>query len=751
MKYYRFRQTGFGLPLLFILLISYSLNYSQSIGTLRGFVSDSTNSEALPYGNVFIKELNIGASTDSRGYFLIPSVPANKNYTLIISYIGYETKAIQIAVSPNKVTHLDIPLSPASVELQTVEKIGKRIIEENATDISLQRIAIKELESLPKGVETDIIRSLHHMPGVQSTGDVSARYYVRGGSSDQNLVLLDNIPIYSPFHALGLFSVIDPDVVNNVEFYKGGFGAEFGSRASSVLKILTKDGNKNNYSAKFSSSYLSGKALLEGPIPYGSFIITGRKSYSSKILNKFLDNQNIPVDFYDLSFKMNYSNPDFLKGGKFIVTGFFSGDDITNSSAIVEDYKWENNLFGFKWFQVGDSPLFLEVGLSVSNFIGELLPKLSGARAMKNEVTDIGLTMDFTYMYDSRDELGVGFHIKQLKTDLAMDAAFGSTSNHGDAGANISLYAKYKFQRYKDFGLEFGSRLNLVGLAGGRTNSHLFEPRVSFTYNMFPGLSLKGAFGIYLQELTTVSDENEVINIFEPWVVIPNYMEPTRAIHYVLGFNTNPIDDLSFSLEGYYKQILSLPVLNDDKIFASDPDFIEGKGESYGLETMLKISPYPVSFTASYTLAFAYKEVNSKLYYPRYDARHNLNLSLGINFGKGWEATVVWIYNSGLPFTQLLGFYDKLYLNDFIIPWYQFDPREPYSLLLTRNLGRLPDYHRLDISLSKKISIAFINMYLDVSIVNVYDRKNIFYFKRGTGERVNMLPFLPTATIKVEL
>ncbi|MFC2135001.1 carboxypeptidase-like regulatory domain-containing protein [Bacteroidota bacterium] len=738
----------------FNLILFFSLTpliHSQSAGTLRGFVTDSTNSEALPYGNVYIQELNTGASTDSRGYFLIPSVPADHQYTLIVSYLGYLTKKIPIEVSPDRVTHMDIVMSPSSVELQAVEKIGERVVEENATDISLQRLTVKELEALPMGVETDIIRSLHYMPGVQSTGDVSARYYVRGGSSDQNLVLLDNIPIYSPFHAMGLFSVVDPDIVNNIEFYKGGFGSEFGGRASSVLKVITKDGNKNNYGAKFSSSYLSGKLLLEGPIPYGSFTLTGRKSYSSKILNKFLNNKNIPVDFYDFSFKMNYSNPDFLKGGKIIVTGFLSGDNITNSSPAVEDYKWNNQLLGFKWFQVGDSPLFLELGIAVSNFTGELIPKVSGAKGVINEVNDLGLTMDFTYMYDAGDELGVGFHIKQLKTELSIENDYSTVTNYGDSGANISIYAKYIFKRFKDFGIDFGTRLNLVGLAGGRKSIHMLEPRVSFTYNLLTGFAIKGAYGIYQQELTTVSDENEVINIFEPWLVTPNYLEPTTAIHYILGFDSSPFDNISLSVEGYYKKMYSLPILNDNKIYSTDPDFLKGKGESYGIESLLKIRPYPLNFSASYTLAYAYKEVDNKRYYPRYDARHSLNLTLGYSFGSGWEASIVWIYSSGLPFTQLQGFYNKLYLNNFFYNWNQVDPRHPYTVLSTRNLGRLPDYHRLDISLSKKFSFNFMNLYLDISIVNVYDRANIFYFKRDSGERVNMLPFLPTATLKVEL
>lgn len=340
--------------LYFFLMFSFTLSAQiKETGTLRGLVTDSTTSEALAYGNVFIKELGVGASTDSRGYFIIPAIPANENFTVIVSYVGYKTYTFNIRLMKNKVTHYDIKMLPAGVELTTIEKIGERVIEKNETNISLQRIIARDLESLPQGVETDVFRSLQYLPGVQSTGDVSARFYVRGGASNQNLILIDGITIYNPFHALGLFSVIDPDIINNIEFHKGGFPADFGGRLSSVIKILTKDGNKNRYSAKASASYLSGKFLLEGPIPNGSFIASGRKSYSTEILKKFLDDRNVPADFYDFAFKANYSNPDFVHGGKFTINGFFSGDKIKNTDPRIEDFKWSNNAFGFKWFQVG--------------------------------------------------------------------------------------------------------------------------------------------------------------------------------------------------------------------------------------------------------------------------------------------------------------------------------------------------------------------------------------------------------------
>lgn len=316
------------LILVWLLLLCSDTIFAQSTGILRGFLSDVNNGEVLAYGNVYIKEIKAGGSTDGNGYYYITGIPAGKSYTVVYSYVGYKSKELKILIPAGKMVQQNVALEPSSYQLETIEKVANAINrEKNSTNIGLQRISIKELEKLPKGVETDVFRSLQYIPGVKSTGDVSARYYVRGGASNQNLVLLNGATVYNPFHALGLFSVIDPEMINNVEFFKGGFSSEFGGRVSSVLKVLTKDGNRINYSAKASASLMTGKALVEGPFAGGSFLITGRKSVNSEILKKFLDDQSVPMDFYDFSFKVNTNNP-FIENGKFIFYGFLSGDKL---------------------------------------------------------------------------------------------------------------------------------------------------------------------------------------------------------------------------------------------------------------------------------------------------------------------------------------------------------------------------------------------------------------------------------------
>lgn len=724
--------------------------FSQNTGTVRGRITDSKTGEALLYANVLIKELQQGTSTNSDGYFIFSSVPANKNYTILASYVGYENRELKLIVESKKVTKIDIALNPSSFELQTVEKVGRKQIETNATDVGLQVISIKELQALPQGVETDLFRSLQYVPGVKTTGDISSRYYIRGGSADQNLVLLNGSPIYNPFHALGIFSIFDPEIVNSMELYKGGFPAEYGGKVSSVLNIITKDGNKNKFNANSSLSFLTAKVLVEGPIPSGSFILSGRKTYSNSIFKKFLNNQDVPLDFYDFSFKVNYSDQEISDGTKITLHGFSSQDNINRESELSEDYKWKNNLFGIKWFQVAaNSPVFWDIGITLSTYQGEIIPKLSNVKPQLNDVRDVSFKSNFNYVFDSSDEVLVGFDIKDIKTKLRLENSRGAVSDVVSKGSQIAAYAKYKLLRFDNLGIDLGARLNIAQLSSNSGST--IDPRINITYSFIPQVSLKFAWGKYQQDLITLTKEDQILTLFEPWLITPDYLNPTNSTHYIGGMTLRFTENLTLNLEGYYKFTENLPVVNENKIYDSDRDFIEGNSESYGWETMLSFNNELINITASYSNSWSYKTVDNWVYYPKYDIRHSFNTGFALNIGDGWLFSAMWIYNSGLPYTQLTGYYDKYYIDDIYFNENYFDSTLPYTLLGDKNLARLPDYHRLDLTLSKKLSIFGLNLTFNASVLNVYDRKNILYFNRDTGERVNMLPFLPTATLKVEL
>lgn len=746
-------RTSFSLftTLLFLIITSSLGNFlfAQEYGKLRGFVTDSTSGEALAFGNVLIEELNLGASTDELGMFLINRIPANKRYDVTVSYVGFKTKIISVVIKNTEITEIEIALIPLSVELQTIEKLGERTVEKNATNISIERIPIKQLDVLPSSVEADIFKYIQYIPGVGTTGDISAKYYVRGGDSDQNLVQLNGVTIYTPYHSLGLFSAVDPAMINSAEFLKGAFGSEYGGRLSSVMNMVSKDGNKKRIGLTASVSSLTAKGLLEGPIPNGSFLISARKSYSTNVLNKFLRDETVPIDFYDLSFKLNYSSKEIFSNAKFSLFGFVSNDIVDYNDPLREKFSWENKLIGFEWLQIYDVPLITKLGVSVSNFDGEVIPNASSLKPQKNSVNDVNLSFDINVVYDNKDEIGGGMEFKFLETKFFQENSVGAQTNLENLAGNLSIYGKYKFLRFENFGADVGARFNVTGL--NKNGSGILEPRVNLTYRLFPNLTLKGAWGIYLQEVTTLSDEDELISVFEPWIIIPDNLDPSSSTQYNLGLTYDFIPGFSLSGEGFYKNTRDLPIINDQKFLANDPDLLSGEGESYGWEFIAEYGINPISLSTSYTLSWAYKEANGWLYYPKYDARHRVNIILEYNLGSGWIAGAIWNYSSGLPFTQLIGYYDKFYLNDIHGSGIGTGEFDPFSILDDRNLGRLPDYHRLDLSLTKRFEISFSKWELSLSAINVYDRQNVYYFDRKTGEIVYMLPFFISGTIKLIL
>ena len=720
---------------------------SHAFGTLRGIVRDSVTAEVLPYANIYIKEINAGASTDSRGFFIIPSIPANRKYTIIVTYVGYSPETVTASILENKITQVNIYLSKSAIELGNVIVSGKS---RNEVDVTAQKIPIRDIENMTYGVETDVMRSIQLQPGVQSAGDVSAKYYVRGGASNENLVLLNETPIYNPFHALGIFSVIDPDMINSVEFYKGGFGARYGGRLSSVMDIITKDGNRNNFGATAAVSQLTVKSALEGPIPDGSFIITGRKSYSNEILKKFTNNKSIPIDFYDASFKVNYSNPEFLPISKFTFFGFTSNDKIDYKDKLHANFNWSNSNLGFNWFTATqNSPLFAELTLYYSKFSGGEIPITSNDRYIKNEVEDLTFKTDFNYVLNDRNEYYGGVTINFIKTGLLLRNTTGKLKNVGSEGTLFGGYGGFKLLSVNRFKADFGSRLNVLKLA--EAPSLFFEPRLNLTYGLLPTLNLKAAWGIYQQELVTISDEDEVLALFEPWIITPEYLKTSNAIHYIGGFDYFLTERLKINVEAYYKIMHDLAVLNDNVIYPTDPQLINASGESHGAEVTMNYKNSWINAQLSYSYSWTTKKVRDIVYHPRYDSRNNVKIFINCELGDNWRAGISWNYNSGMPYTQLLGYYNKYNPSDILIPSSLLTSYAYFPILAARNAAHLPDYHRLDINLSKKFRLWIMNVNVDLSVINVYDRKNFFYFDTQTGERVNMLPFLPSIDIKVEL
>ncbi|MBI3110992.1 MAG: TonB-dependent receptor [Ignavibacteriales bacterium] len=716
-------------------------------GRVRGIVTDSSNGQPMAYANVVLRGTSLGASTNSVGYFHIASIPSGR-YTLVVSYLGYHTQLIPLTIEGGKTVQVNIRLAPSVIETQEMIVVGERPERLNEPDLGMQKISAQDIAIVPPGVEPDIFRTLQMSPSVGATSDISARYFVRGGGSDQNLVLLNGATLYSPFHTLGIFSVVDPEMVSLLEFHKGGFPPSYGGRLSSILNVVTRDGNRNEFHGVGSASLLSGKVAVEGPIPSGSFLVTGRKSWYADVMKKYLNNRDAPFDFYDFSWKISSAEPSIDRNSRFAFHGFFSGDQVKNDDPFREDYLVRNRILGLNWHKIWSNPLYSIVSVSISGFDAEVMPKLSPTKPRKNKLSDFTADWDFTYVYDSRDELNFGLQNKFLSTTLELENTFGNRISFDQSGWDVNAYVDYRFYRWESIGITIGIRFKFEAISEYRPL--LYEPRASFTYRMTPSISLKAAFGWYSQELLTLSDENELISVFEPWIITPTYLNSAQATHLSLGAKVYWVDDCTTEFEVYYKPIRDLIDENEEKFMATDRDFINVDGESYGVEFLSQYEPQRLHMKFGYALTWAHKMKDGVRYYPRYDARHAVNALMGVDLGSGWQASATWVLRSGMPFTPIAGFYDRVTVNPWSEP-YDYVVPEAVTLWGKRNSSRLPYYHRLDLSLIKQFHLGGAAVAFGANVVNAYDQKNIFYFNRDTGEEVYMLRILPSVSLKVEL
>ncbi|MCR4737194.1 MAG: TonB-dependent receptor [Bacteroidales bacterium] len=723
---------------------------------LKGFTYDDSNGETLPYCTILLQGTSYGALSDEKGAFVINKIPQG-TYVVKVSYLGYTDLYDTIEVHNATITKR-YSLTPSSTTLDAVQIVGEGQRKEQETRTSVISVTPKDMSKMPAiGGQPDFAQYLQVLPGIISTGDQGGQLYVRGGTPVQNMLLLDGVLLYNPFHSIGIFSVFDMDIMSSADIYTGGYGAEFGGRISSVMDIKTRDGNKKHISGKIDLSNILGQVMLEGPIvklkndrkTSLSFILSAKGSYlhqASKVFYPYVGESGLPYNFLDLYGKVTLAT---LNGTKLNLFGFRFADQVNYSE--VADYNWNNWGVGAN-FQIvpGDAPTTIDGSLSYSRYACLLDDKMF---TPKNSSMD-GFTFNLSFNYYlGKSLLQIGAEAVGFNTLYHYFSRLGSENTIEDHTTDMSIYAKFKYNWRNKILVEPSFRLQYYYALGEVSP----EPRLAFKYNILKNLRLKLAGGLYSQNLISITSDNDVVSLFQGFLSSPEhtYMTQTfrdeemnsrlqKAQHVILGLEYDPIPTISINMEGYFKNFSQLISANRYKQFDDEKEFIWEKGKAYGGDITVKYDNKGYYVWLVYSLGWVKRQDDKMDYFPHFDRRHNINLLASYSFGKrhSWQINARWNFGSGFPFTQTQAFFPS-YVPSGIIDDYTTINEDVDFILADYNNARLPNYHRLDLGAKKKFFLGERHsLELSISLSNVYNYKNVFYVNRTTNDIIYQLPFL---------
>ncbi|MBS3914728.1 MAG: TonB-dependent receptor [Bacteroidetes bacterium] len=747
---------------LVILLLSIFHLKAQQTGDIRGFVYDVNTGDRISGAVVVNSQDKNVVVSDGDGYYSLVKLQAGTVLVKIWA-LEFDTIVTSIIVKEGGITKQDFYLSKmtmrgANIRVQRQQKVP--------VDPGHTEIQGRDIYHLPAiGGESDVLQYLQIMPGVVFSGDQGGQLYIRGGAPIMNKVMLDGMTIYNPFHSIGLFSVFETDMISSADVYSAGFGSEYGGRVSAVVDVKTRDGNKTRFAGKAGVNTFSSKLLLEGPIKRfskgqsnSSFAVSYRNSYlkqSSKLFYNYADPARLPYNFGDLfvKFSINSSN-----GGYGKLYGFRFTDDVNFPGST--HYSWNSYGFGGKFLVVPDQAktkvdgFFLYSKYEIKQQEKDNKPRSSG-------ISGFNMGMNFTYNL-KKDEFKWGMEINGFQTDFVLYNSNDRLIQQFESTTELNGFGNYKLN-LKHFKAVIGARYQYYASLGNGS----LEPRLQLRYSPMSILGFKFSSGIYSQNLMSAISDRDVVNLFYGFLSGPDNLPSSfnnkpvtyriqKARHLTAGADLT-LKKHFFNLEGFIKSFDQITNINRDKLFDDNEknqgkparlrqDYIIETGNAYGGDFTYKYDFKPFYIWAVYSLTYVNRFDGVTTYQPVFDRRHNANLLISYNFDTAHptEISARWNIGSGFPFTQTQGYFEKFNFQDGISTDYTSGNGALGVLYGGINQGRLPWYHRLDISIRRTWRMANhkeLNMVF--SITNVYNRKNIFYFDRITLKRVNQLPFLP--------
>jgi hypothetical protein len=732
--------------LLFITILFSAPLLAQENFTVSGTVKLKSTGETVI--GATIRSGKTGTVSNEYGFYSL-TLPKGKN-TLEVSTIGQETKKVDVNLEKN--TILNVSLEDASQNMGEVTikstASGRSI---SGTQMGVERLSTAEIKNIPVLMgERDLMKAVQLLPGIKSAGDGNSGFYVRGGATDQNLILLDEAPVYNASHLLGFFSTFNSDAIKDMTLYKGGMPAQYGGRLSSVLDIKMNDGNNQDYSVSGGIGLISAKLNVEGPIvkDKSSFLISGRRTYADVFLKLSPDstiNQN-RLYFYDLNAKLNYT---LGQKDRLYLSGYFGQDQL----GVGESFglSWGNATGTARWNHIFNSKMFSNTSLIFSNYNYKIKIR-AGANDFQifSQIRDWNLKQEFQWYANSRNSVRFGlnsiFHtLRPGEITSSSTSSVNSSTLQQRYSLENSIFGTNTWKASEKFSLTYGVRLTAFSILGKGdffdmnskgeiTDTFNYksgeivktyvnpEPRLAASYEFNESASVKASYVRNVQNMHLISNSTSN-NPTDKWIASTNLIKPEIADQYSIGYYKNLADNkYELTLETYYKDMQNqIDYRNGADIFinsdAIESQLLFGKGRAYGLEMQFKKKMGKWTGWVSYTLSKTERKIdgisNNEWYNARQDRTHDISVVSTYQLNKKWTLSGNWVYYTGNAITFPAG---KYTVNNQVVFYYT-----------ERNGYRMPAYHRMDLGATCVLKQTKKTLSeLSFSVYNAYGRENAY-------------------------
>jgi hypothetical protein len=682
------------------------LSFAQTF-TISGTVTDSANGETLIGATIAAKGTSKGTAANVYGFYSLTL--AQGEYTILCSFIGYRQKEIVVNLTAD--TKIDFKLSSSSQMSKEVTITADRNQDQvRSTQTSAISIPVDKIRTIPTiGGETDVIKVVQLMPGIKRGGEGQNGMFVRGGSGDDNLILLDEATVYNVSHLFGFFSVFNNDALKEITVYKGGFPAQYGGRLSCVMDIRMKDGDQSHYHVAGGIGLLSSHITVEGPIikERSSFLLSARRSYIDKVFKLAYGGENVlPYFFYDANLKFNYQ---LDANNRFFLSGYY-GDDVlstktsSDSSFFDGGFKLGNVTSTARWNHTFNPLLFSNVSLIYTRFRYDVEASIPGNSFLtRSRISDYGIKDDYSYFVSPENTIRFGaaytvhmFRPNVVNTSGELSDYLRSREGNKVFTHEIGIYYNQELQVDSLLRINFGMRLSALASPGKFYVSP--EPRFSATWNFKRTQSFKFSYSRMTQYLHLVSSSSIALPT-DLWYPVTKNVKPLYSDQLAVAYNLN-IEKIKtlFTVEAYYKWMQNLIeyregavlILNDNY----ESELVKGKGHAYGFEVFAQRTEGKLTGWIGYTLSWSVREFpdlnQGEKYFAKFDRRHDFSIVATYEFTKRFSVSAVWVYSTGQRFTPATG--------NFLMPDASLSQVNILPIYSGKNAIELPAAHRMDIN-----------------------------------------------------